>query len=838
MAARNKMEEYRDRLQTYRETPPEQLLKDNKYTLLALILTVFALWIRLIPRRGMEYMQALDPYVIARMAEAIVTNGSLPVIDVWRYVPFVTPTFQMNLGDFYIPAFAYMVVGPVTGMDFVAWTQFYPALAGALMVLVMYFIGKELFGREAGLFSAFFLAAAPAVLHRSSAGWFEKEPIASLLMFTSIYFVLRAWKRKSWTSGILAGTALGIALTSWGGTQFLVMLFPAVAFAVALIDEDIENLLIAFTPTILIGHFLGAALNPARWSVPNGLLLGSVGVLGLIWLRYLVEEYELVGGAWYKWVVPGGTVLGGIFAFLSPLYSDTLAAMVMGVLGKAAAGGTDVVGGTVAENTPSSAGQIIGQLGVGQVTRLSQLQAFYPFAEFFSGWTFAILGTSALIAIISYMLLRKYDVVDEVSSGMAYFGFIMTTILFSAFMMALLPGNSQQTFLAFAYPLVWAVVGGIFLYVFSSETKLDIDNNWYLMLPLLWILATLYGATTKSRLLFLTSHPVALMAGFGLSLAVTQLRQSAALERIAENSEELDVQRVIGVALALIFIPVIVFNAGAAYSMAQGIGGSPNQLWMQNLDHMRTETPVDSVILSWWDYGYWFETIGARAAIADGGNMGFYHNGIEGDTKINYPLADFLTSPDYTQHLDWLQELSVDYVVLDSTMIGKYSAVSQIHNRDNSQFSAMQTMGCQRQGNRCAIQQSNGQRYLVYGSGRARFLVPINQQGNGLSIAGTPMFQQGRGTAPVQNFCSPQNGIVSFDVNNTQQSLPGCVAFHPYRQHTQLIYIPPDVMESTLVNLYVMDGYNMPHFEEVQDNGFVKMWRVDYDAGSATVEGQ
>ncbi|MFB6295109.1 MAG: hypothetical protein ABEI97_05080, partial [Candidatus Nanohaloarchaea archaeon] len=232
-----------------------------------------------------------------------------------------------------------------------------------------------------------------------------------------------------------------------------------------------------------------------------------------------------------------------------------------------------------------------------------------------------------------------------------------------------------------------------------------------------------------------------------------------------------------------------------------------------------------------WDYGYWFETIGARAAIADGGNMGFYSQ--PGEGKINLPLADFLTAEDYTKHLDWLDSLSVDYVVLDSSMIGKYSAVSQIHNRNNNQFNAMQTADCRTRDNRCITTSANNQTYLVYEQRGARFLVPFEQVGGSLEISGVPMMQTRRGTAAIGNVCT-ENGVREVDVPANRSAIPGCVSFHPYRQHQTLVFIPPEVMDSTLVNLYVMDAHGMEHFEEVFDNGFVKMWKVDYDAAAGS----
>ncbi len=799
---------------------------DERYLAGLGLVFAFALWIRLIPRNAMEHLQALDPYMIARMSQSVVENGHMPLVDAWRYFPFVTPTWRLNLGDIYIPAYLYNLVEPF-GVDFITWAQVYPALAGAAMVAAMYFIGKELWGRDAGLLAAFFLAASPAVLHRSSAGWFEKEPLSAFLMFVSIYFVVRAWKRESWTSGILAGTAFGIAFTAWGGIRFLTLFYPLVAFSVAFIDEDIERLMAAFTPTLIIGHLLVAILNPARWTVPNDTFILGMGVLGLIWARYAVEALDLVPEERLSTVTPALTVVGGILAFLSPLYSQTLAGYVQSAMAKALQSSSAVVASTVAENQPASASQIIGSLGALNAGSVIPI-AGTGITEFFSGWTFALIGTSLLLLVLSGMLAKKYLGIDTVSSRTAYAAFFGTFVLFISVALFLIPGSGLT---AFVFAFVVVLAGVAVLMVAPPEGMREVPMRWELIIPLLWILSTLYGASQRSRLLFLTAHPVALMAGYGLAAGIHEVRRSELWDIASEKVSAVDPALAFKTLVALFLVPVIIFNGAAAFGMAQSIGGSPNPLWMENLEFMREETPVDSVVLSWWDYGYWFETIGGRAAIADGGNLQFYSDAT--DYKIiNWPLADFLTSDDPAAHMDWLDNLSVDYVVLDSTMIGKYSAVSTIHNRGNSTTSLI-TADCRTQNGRCATTRASDNRtYIPYRDSQTgtEFLAPIAQRGDGIGFGGTPLLRTQQGTAPVANVCTSQGVIPTADDN--ESALPGCVAFHPYRQHQTLVYIPEEAMRSTLVRLYIMDAHDMPAFEEVFDNGFVKMWKVD-TSGSA-----
>ncbi|MDY6769238.1 MAG: hypothetical protein SVW02_03980, partial [Candidatus Nanohaloarchaea archaeon] len=534
-------------------------------------------------------------------------------------------------------------------------------------------------------------------------------------------------------------------------------------------------------------------------------------------------EYRVVEESNLGYVVPGLSVLGAVLLFLSPLYSQGLARYAMQFISKAAQGTGGVIGGTVAENQAAQAGQLIGQLGAFRAQQVLPT-AVASASEFFSGWTFSLIGTAILMAVMAGMLARKYSWVDEVRPRVAAVSFLVALLALSAAMTVMLPGSP---FTAFLFAIVIAVLGAGLIALFPPEEDVAVSDRWYLLIPLLWILSTLYGATQKSRIIFLTAQPVALMAGYGLSVGLSEVRRLSVWGEMDVSDTDVDPDRILKAVLVLVLVPVVVFNAAAAYGMAQGVGGSPNQLWMQNLDFMREETPKDSVVLSWWDYGYWFETIGGRAAIADGGNMAFYSSTISNGDRINFPLADFLTAENYTEHMDWLDSLSVDYVVLDSSMIGKYSAVSQIHHRTNKQFNAMETLSCRSQGNRCVTTEANNNTYLIYESRGRRILVPFEQRGGSLEISGTPLMQSRRGTAAIGKVCS-EDGVEEIDVGANQSALPGCVAFHPYRQHQTLVYIPQEVVDSTLVELYIMDAHGMEHFDEVFDNGYVKMWKVDY----------
>ena len=61
-------------------------------------------------------------------------------------------------------------------------------------------------------------------------------------------------------------------------------------------------------------------------------------------------------------------------------------------------------------------------------------------------------------------------------------------------------------------------------------------------------------------------------------------------------------------------------NAIAGHQLAKQLGPSYNDNWDKAMTFMRENTAKESVILSWWDFGYWFQLKSERASNLDGGN--------------------------------------------------------------------------------------------------------------------------------------------------------------------------------------------------------------------------
>lgn len=866
----------------------------------------FGLVVRYIPVNNMQYLQALDPYMIARMAAGIVEHGHLPNVDAWRFFPYATPTYLLNLGNIFIPAYLFSVV-TLFGVNFLTWAQVYPALMGALAIIPAYWIGAELFDRRAGLFSALFMATSPAIMQRSSAGWFEKEPIANVFMVLSIYLFLLAWDREDWRFGIGAGLSTAIAVTAWGGGQYLLLLYPLVIALVMLVPvvmivpslilgRDIAHLsfqrglVTAYTPVALIGPILPAILNGGAWNLFSYHLFGNILVVSGLWVSFLLTKHEVFSEQAMPYVNLGGLSVASILLALSPLYSQTIGSYVMGLIRSATrASGGGSIGGTVAENQAASLTQMVSQLGAA----ISQgvLPAGAAYADFFSGWSFMIIGVGILVLLVGLTITKDFFEIDEIPfryllgsllvvvAGLSYlmfeffqgsqavvflpalsitsFGVLFVYIagyLESGYEQWVVAGGGVWVALFLVTVLLRSLVGvvilvtglGIFIVLYEEfERQYSINVDWRHITLLAWVGSTVYGASTQSRLLLLAATPVAVVAGIAVSKGINQLLATELIDAMRSYADHVDPGTALKVPVIVFVLLVAIVNGAAVYATATGtgqgggIGGSPNQLWMEHLDWTRENTEPDANILSWWDYGYHFQSIGARTSSSDGGNYGYYTNG-NSMGKINYPLAEFLTSSSPEDHLDFLENRGVDYIVLDNTMIGKYSAVSQIANRDNQDFNSMQTLQCRVRDGRCQFGEFENQTVIIYEFGSSDLIVPIEQDGQSMSFAGTPFIRAGQRRVDIAYTCDADGftqwtnesgtdgGLNSALDTAVQQDRPfgGCVAMDPYRGPAGVVLVPPAIMDSTLVRLYLMDGFGIDFVEESFDNGYVKMWEV------------
>jgi dolichyl-diphosphooligosaccharide---protein glycosyltransferase len=168
-------------------------------------------------------------------------------------------------------------------------------------------------------------------------------------------------------------------------------------------------------------------------------------------------------------------------------------------------------------------------------------------------------------------------------------------------------------------------------------------RNIPMVYALIFGLSGLYFSAAFSRLLVYSSLALGILAGIGfaeLAFAVAKPGTAQLVKKRQSPASRNEMKVVFSVAMiALMVIPAgaywipnpiqctssnLVFcdqsPADSAVSLANGATSYNRGVytdWVQTLQWVRQDTPANSVIISWWDYGYWFAVMGNRTTVVD-----------------------------------------------------------------------------------------------------------------------------------------------------------------------------------------------------------------------------
>lgn len=723
------------------------VLRKNWYIFLVLLIFLFAFWVRSFPAR-FEELQALDPFYFYRVGNYLVKhNLQLPERDMMTNYPFGSD--WDFLVPIYLPPIIYLLLISIgIHMEFFHFAILWPAFCGALSTIIIFFIGKELYDYKVGLFSSFFLAVVPAFITRTSAGFFDKEPIAGIFILLSVYLFIKSFKNTSFGYGILSGISFAIMSMAWGGIQHIYIFFALFVFIIMLLNKNIERLAVSYLPSISIGLFLTQfAYKTIPITSPGGVLSSTIFTILLI--RYFIERFSLIEREKLVYITPILMISSIIFFLIGAMFSDFLYGLLERFIILIQARYTSPIGYTVAENAPGNLYNIMETTSANfSKIILPQLSPIIPL---FSIWIFMIFGAFLLF----YKIVFRRDII--------------------------------------------------------------------FILPIIWLFSSFYSVFYAVRLLFLVGMPVSLVAGYFIGWLLNRYLRADFIKKL----ENVEFAKTLPYYLPLIIFLILLvsINVANAYKYSRQIGPSicfpkegekclsidgenvyyaKNQPWYQAMDFLRYNTTEGSSVISWWDFGYWFQTRGMRPSISDGGHGPRYKVAI-------WFTADMKNWSDFESWL--IEERKVDYILMDYTLPGKYAAISAIATNGEGTVGIIQF-------EKSRIFPKGNKTVYEFRSGQYAIWIPI-QNGN---IAGTPMFLTSQGEQYIQNgyindVCTT-NGIIVTEEKSPD--IGGCVAISNFG----VFYIPPQAEHTIFTSLMFMDGYSLP-VKKVFDNALIKIYSLE-----------
>ena len=167
---------------------------------------------------------------------------------------------------------------------------FFPAFMGAITVLTIYYLGKEILDRGTGLIAAFFLAFNPGYMQRTMAGFFDNETIGVFASLMCFLFWLKAIRTGKFSYSILGGVFLGYLSLSWGGYQFVYLIIPLISIILIFTDKFNQNVLISYAGV----EGTGLLIFSLYISYDHSSLFSSLTTGGLILFTIILIFFHII----------------------------------------------------------------------------------------------------------------------------------------------------------------------------------------------------------------------------------------------------------------------------------------------------------------------------------------------------------------------------------------------------------------------------------------------------------------------------------------------------------------------------------------------------------------
>ncbi|MBP1661786.1 MAG: putative rane protein, required for N-linked glycosylation [Thermoplasmatales archaeon] len=218
------------------------------------------------------YLSGPDPYYNLRLVDQTMQTGRFPYYSATNLDPLLAYPYGQSGGRgpllvMSAIGFSHLLTPFMSESDALGYSmQFVPALFGALLVFPVYFIGKTLFNKKAGLIAALLIGLIPIHIssgHGSAYALFDHDSFNLLLYFLTFLFLIKSIKEKDTTRRILYAILAGLPLAAlsmvWVEAQFLytvITVYVVVQLIFDLFTNKVEEGFVLSTSLVLFTGFI------------------------------------------------------------------------------------------------------------------------------------------------------------------------------------------------------------------------------------------------------------------------------------------------------------------------------------------------------------------------------------------------------------------------------------------------------------------------------------------------------------------------------------------------------------------------------------------------------
>lgn len=608
----------------------------KKYKVPLVVLAIFSIGFAIRYQSAGPRLSALDPWHWHLLVELLLEKGYMPERNMLAYYPEGSALWSTdNLFFPFFIAYTYRAIEPL-GITLMEYMVAFPAIFGALSCVTLFFLVRELFDFKIASLSALLYTAIPGALTRVSAGFCDKESLASFFMYLWMFFFIKAYKsngndRKIFGYSVLAGLCFFSAYGTWSGSGQVSLIISTATFVYLLIlcsfkvefFEKVETLLKAILIMTVVGVALLGAFQPLRYPMFivlfNDITMVGLGFISMCAVCYFVIKYIKNIEKIWKHKHRNSIVVLFTLSIFYIIGFETLWDMFKAVV----VNFERIV--VVFLLNPRASGENIYMATVAESQR-------------------------------THFLGGGDTIIKRIMSG-HWFQFTNVALFGIPFAMCFL--------------------------VRGLKNKLSYTKIFCLV----WICSGMLAIRMGFRLSFFLSAPTAVAASYALLGPYTNCSNRLGdygrrLEKTRKPRLRKDLQE--GIVrqeylqyfymFLILCVTLSVMNVGVHALKGRRSDVPPS--WYDAMMWVQTNTPEDAVLFSWWDYGYWFQGVGKRASIADGG----------ANVPRNIDLAHMFTSPE-DEAMKYIEKY-VNYTEVPTYMIvsveelGKSSAINHIAQDD------------------------------------------------------------------------------------------------------------------------------------------------------------
>jgi dolichyl-diphosphooligosaccharide---protein glycosyltransferase len=549
---------------------------------------------RVYPAKYGFYLNEFDPYFDYRATKYIVDNGLESYLKWHDFMSWYPEGRNIpatsQSGLHIIAAYLYQIFGG--GMSLLDFTIILPAVLGSLTTIVIFGLVRNIGGTTAGLFSALLFAFTPAIISRGNLGWFKSEPLGLFLGLLSIYLFLSAMKSHQVKLTIIKAAGAGILLGLANASWGGIQYFsiPVSLFFICLPFFQREGKIPMY---VAITFTIAALLSAGAFPRP-----GISFVFGL----------------------PGIALMGGTIFLIIGYYLNRISRQdrqVRNLLFLLAAFIAIAAGVLITGSYYSSS--------------FRYLNAINPFLSAVNPLTESV-AEHFTPTLVDYF--TQYSILLMFAGFGAWIAFKTRNMMYIFALIIGLTGLYVSA--TFARLLVYASIGiiilaGIGLY---HTTRSVLEHRGSTAAERSESIPRGSKARKKFESMKVKSNK-SLFVKVGYVAAITLLLTIPMVYPPNSNW------------LSLADIPTSIANGGTGYRVT-------TTDWIDALEWIDKNTPKDSVIASWWDYGYWITTLGNRTSLAD--------NATINQTRIAALAKMFIDDPE--GGIKIAQDLKSDYILI------------------------------------------------------------------------------------------------------------------------------------------------------------------------------